>query len=36
MSDETRGRFRRTLVRVVDVQVVKLLVLWLLQGTLSP
>jgi hypothetical protein len=33
--EESRRRFRRTLVRVMSVQVVTLLLLWLLQRTFS-
>jgi hypothetical protein len=36
MSDDTRGRFRRTLVRVMSVQIVALLLLWLLQKSFTP
>ena len=35
MSEETRARFRRTLVRVMSVQVVTLLLLGLLQWRFS-
>jgi len=34
-ADEERARFRRTLVRVMAVQVVALAVLWWLQATFS-
>jgi hypothetical protein len=33
MSAENNARFRKTLVRVIAVQVVTLLLLWLLQRT---
>jgi hypothetical protein len=36
MNDDTRSRFRRTLVRVMSVQIVTLLLLWLLQRTFTP
>ena len=36
MSEESNARFRRTLVRVMTVQVVTLLLLWLLQRTFAP
>lgn len=35
MTDEESGRFRRTLVRVLSVQGVTLLLLWLLQAVYS-
>jgi len=35
MSDESRARFRRTLVRVLSVQIVTLLLLGLLQWRFS-
>jgi hypothetical protein len=36
MSEESNARFRRTLVRVMTVQVITLLLLWLLQRTFTP
>jgi hypothetical protein len=36
MSEESNARFRRTLIRVMTVQVVTLLLLWLLQKTFTP
>jgi hypothetical protein len=35
MSGDSRGRFRRTLIRVMSVQVVTLLLLWWLQRAFS-
>lgn len=35
MTDEGNRRFRKTLVRVMSVQVITLLLLWLLQRTYS-
>jgi hypothetical protein len=35
MSGESSARFRRTLVRVMSVQIVTLLLLWLLQKTFT-
>jgi hypothetical protein len=36
MSDESNAHFRRTLIRVMTVQVITLLLLWLLQRTFTP
>jgi hypothetical protein len=36
MSAESNARFRRTLVRVMSIQVITLLLLWLLQKTFTP
>jgi hypothetical protein len=36
MSGESGGRFRRTLFRVMAVQVITLLLLWLVQRTFTP
>jgi hypothetical protein len=36
MSSESSARFRRTLIRVMSVQVVTLLLLWLLQKSFTP
>ena len=36
MSEESNARFRRTLIRVMSVQVITLLLLWLLQRTFTP
>lgn len=35
-AEESKARFRRTLVRVLTVQIVALLLLWLLQRTYTP
>jgi hypothetical protein len=35
MSDESRSRFRVTLIRVMSVQVITLLLLWWLQRAFS-
>jgi hypothetical protein len=34
--NESRGKFRRTLVRVMTVQIIALLLLWLLQKSFTP
>jgi hypothetical protein len=36
MSEESNARFRRTLARVMAVQIVTLWLLWLLQRTFTP
>jgi hypothetical protein len=36
MSEETNARFRRTLIRVMTVQVITLLLLYWLQKAFSP
>ena len=36
MSEESNARFRRTLVRVMTVQVITLLLLWVLQKSFTP
>jgi hypothetical protein len=36
MTENSNGRFRRTLVRVMSVQIITLLLLWLLQRTFTP
>jgi len=36
MSNESDGRFRRTLFRVMSVQIITLLLLWLLQKSFTP
>ncbi len=36
MSAESNARFRRTLVRVMSVQIITLVLLWLLQKTFTP
>jgi hypothetical protein len=36
MSDDSKRSFRRTLIRVMTVQVVTLLLLWLLQRSFTP
>ncbi len=35
MSEESNARFRKTLIRVMSVQVVTLLLLWILQQAFS-
>lgn len=36
MTDPVKGRFQRTLVRVMAVQIVTLILLWWLQRTFTP
>ena len=36
MTEDSRTRFRRTLVRVMTVQIITLVLLWLLQKSFMP